>query len=319
MPSWQARCLTLAVRVYMRRATWGDERALVARARRVFGPPRPWRWLRARRVRISPLRDDRIRGEWIAADRSERGVVLYVHGGGYVACSAATHRPITAGLARRAHRRILALDYRLAPEHRFPAALDDTVAAYRWLLDQGVSARSLALAGDSAGGGLVLATLVRLRDEGLSLPACAVCFSPWTDLAGTGPSLHLNDGRDALLHAENIADFARAYLGAASPLHPHASPVVADLRGLPPLLLQVASSEVLLDDALRVHDKVREAGGVSRLDVVDGVFHAWQMLDGLMPEASLALQRAASFMNEPASRPTTEMGGPASPAAQSDR
>lgn len=303
MPSWQARGLTLAVRVYMRRATWGDERARVARARRVFGLPPPWRWLRVRGVRISPLRDDRVRGEWIVADRSERGVVLYVHGGGYVACSAATHRPITAGLARRAHRRILALDYRLAPEHRFPAALDDTVAAYRWLLDQGVAPRSVALAGDSAGGGLVLATLVRLRDEGVPLPSCAVCFSPWTDLAGTGPSLQLNDGRCAMFRPRNIPDFARAYLGAASPLNPYASPVYADLRGLPPLLLQVESTELLLDDARRVHDKVRETGGVSRLEVADGVFHGWQMLDGFMPEATQALDQASSFMSEPTSRP----------------
>lgn len=229
--------------------------------------------------------------------------MLYVHGGGYVACSAATHRPITAGLARRTHRRILALDYRLAPEHRFPAALDDTVAAYHWLLEQGVAPRALALAGDSAGGGLVLATLVRLRDEGVPLPSCAVCFSPWTDLAGTGASLQRNDGRCAMFRPRNIPDFARAYLASASPLNPYASPVYADLRGLPPLLLQVESTELLLDDARRVHDKVREAGGVSRLEVVDGVFHGWQMLDGFMPEATQALDQASLFMSEPMSRP----------------
>jgi epsilon-lactone hydrolase len=318
-PSWQARCLTFAVRASIRRRTWGDEHALARRARRVLGAPRPLQWLRARGVRIDPVRDGGIRGEWITADRSDQGTVLYIHGGGYVSCSAATHRPITAGLARRAHRRIFAMDYRLAPEHRFPAALDDAVAAYRWLLAQGVSARSLALAGDSAGGGLVLATLVRLREERVPLPSCAVCFSPWTDLAGTGHSLRSNDGRCAMLHPENITGFARAYLGAASPLNPQASPVFADLGGLPPLLLQVASSEVLLDDACRVHDKVRGAGGVSRLDVVDGVFHVWQMLDGFMPEAALALEQAASFMNEPASRLTAGVSGPGSPAARPGR
>jgi acetyl esterase/lipase len=143
---------------------------------------------------------------------------------------------------------------------------------------------------------------VRLRDERLPLPECAVCLSPWTDLAGTGHSLQSNDGRCAMLHPENIADFARAYLGAASPRDPYASPLFADLAGLPPLLLQVASSELLLDDACRVHDKVRAAGGLSRLTVVDGVFHAWQMLDGLVPEAGLALEQAAAFMNQPASR-----------------
>jgi epsilon-lactone hydrolase len=300
MASWQARCLTVAVRVSIRRRRWGDEAALARRARRVFGAPRPLQWLRTRGVRIDPAHDAGIRGEWIVADRSDEGAVLYIHGGGYVAGSAATHRPITAGLARRARRRVFAMEYRLAPEHRFPAALDDAVAAYRWLLARGVAPPSIALAGDSAGGGLALAVLLRLRDEGLPLPGSAVCFSPWTDLAGTGRSLRSNDGRCAMFRPENIADFARAYLGAASALTPHASPVFGDLCGLPPLLLQVASSELLLDDARRVHEKVRAAGGVSRLDVVDGVFHAWPMLDGLMPEAGVALQQAAAFMNEPA-------------------
>jgi acetyl esterase/lipase len=312
MASWQARCLTVAIRLSMRRRRWGDEPALVRRARRVFGAPRPLQWLRTRHVRIDALRERGIRGEWIVPERSEQGVVLYFHGGGYVGGSAATHRPLTAGLARRGRRRVFAVDYRLAPEHRFPAALDDGVAAYRWLLAQGVAARTLALAGDSAGGGLVLAVLLRLRAEGLPLPDCAVCVSPWTDLAGTGASVQSNDGRCAMLRPENIASFARAYLGDASPLNPHASPVFADLGGLPPLLLQVASSELLLDDARRVHDKVRASGGVSRLDVVDGVFHAWPMLDGLMPEAGLALDEAAAFMNEPARRPQP---GPSAPPA----
>lgn len=287
------------MRVYMRRRDWGDERALVRRARRLFGAPAPLQWLRTRGVRTDPVRDGGVRGEWIVAQRSDPGAILYLHGGGYVAGSAATHRPITAGLARLARRRVFSLDYRLAPEHRFPAALDDAVAAYRWLLAQGVSQPFLALAGDSAGGGLVLCTLLRLRDEGLPLPACAVCFSPWTDLAGTGQSLQLNDGRCATFRPRNIAEFARAYLGGASPLNPYASPVFADLGGLPPLLLQVGSTELLLDDARRVHDKVRSAGGVSRLEVFDDMFHVWQMLDGLMPEARVALQQAATFMNGP--------------------
>ena len=313
MASWQARCLSFAIRVSIRRRRWGDERALARRARRVFGAPRPLQWLRTRHVRIEPLREGGTRGEWVVADRSDQGVVLYIHGGGYVAGSAATYRPLTAGLARGARRRVLAMEYRLAPEHRFPAALDDAVAAYRWLLAQGAAPRSVALAGDSAGGGLVLAVLLRLREAGLPLPNSAVCFSPWADLAGTGHSVQANDGRCAMLRSENIAAFARAYLGEASPLNPHASPVFGDLGGLPPTLLQVASSELLLDDACRVHDKVRAAGGVSRLEVVDGVFHGWQMLDGLMPEAGLALQQAAAFMNEPARR--LHPGSSAPPAA----
>lgn len=283
----------------MRRRTWGDAGVLARRARRVFGAPGPLQWLRTRDVRIEPVHDGSVRGEWIRAAGPERGVILYFHAGGYVACSAATDRPITAALARLARRAVFSADYRLAPEHRFPAALDDAVAAYRWLLDRGIAPRALALAGTSAGGGLALATLVRARDEGLPLPACAVAFSPWTDLAGTGASLYANDGRCPTFRPANIPAFARLYLGDASALDPYASPVFADLAGLPPLLLQASSNELLLDDARRVHDKVRRAGGSSRLEIFDDLFHAWPMLDGFMPEARVALQQAAAFIDAP--------------------
>jgi acetyl esterase/lipase len=299
MPSWQARAISLAIRLIVRRARWGDARTLVRRARWLFGAPNPLQWWRTRGVHVRPVADGVLRGEWVRAERDDQGVILYLHGGGYVACSAATHRPITAALAQLARRRVFSLDYRLAPEHPFPAALDDAVAAYRWLLGQGIDAGAVALAGDSAGGGLVLATLVRARDEALPLPAAAVCFSPWTDLAGTGESLTTNNGRCAMFRPDNVRDFARLYLGEASPRHPYASPLFAHLGGLPPLLLQVGSSEILLDDARRVHDKVRAAGGASTVQIFDGVFHVWQMLDGLVPEARVALRQAAAFMNDP--------------------
>jgi len=202
MPSWQARGISLAIQLVMRRARWGDGRTLVRRARWLFGAPNPLQWSRTRGVHIRPVAEGVVRGEWVRAERGDQGVILYLHGGGYVACSAATHRPITAALARLAHRRVFSLDYRLAPEHPFPAALDDAVAAYRWLLRQGVDAGAVALAGDSAGGGLVLATLLRARDEALPLPAAAVCFSPWTDLAGTGESLTTNNGRCAMFRGQ---------------------------------------------------------------------------------------------------------------------
>jgi acetyl esterase/lipase len=239
-----------------------------------------------------------VRGEWIAPENPGEEVILYLHGGGYVSCSPATHRPITTALARLSRRRVFSLDYRLAPEHRYPAALDDAVAAYRWLLAQGVHAGMISLAGDSAGGGLVLGLLLRARDMGLPLPACAVCFSPWTDLAGTGASVRLNDGRCAMFRTENTAEFAAAYLGDVSPLDSYASPAFANLGGLPPLLLQVSSTELLLDDSRRVNDKVQEAGGISRLEVYDDVAHCWQMLDGFVPEARRALRSAAAFICE---------------------
>jgi acetyl esterase/lipase len=237
-----------------------------------------------------------VRGEWVAPQKFDEGVILYLHGGGYVSCSAATHRPITAALARLARLRVFSLDYRVAPEHRYPAALDDAVTAYQWLLEQGLPASAISLAGDSAGGGLVLALLLRARDTGLPLPNCAVCFSAWTDLAGTGASIRFNDGRCDMFRTENIAEFAAVYLGGNSPFELYASPMHADLGGLPPLLLQVGSTELLLDDTRHVHDKIQEAQGVSRLEIYDDVFHCWQMMDGIVPEARVALRQAATFI-----------------------
>ncbi len=299
MTSWQATLWEWAVKVVIRRRSWGrDERAVARRARRVFGAFPAWQWFRTRGVELSPTPPGPVRGEWTTPRQARPGTILYFHGGSYVSGSPATHRPITAALARMTGRSVLSLDYRLAPEHRFPAATDDALAAYRWLLDAGTPARSLALAGDSAGGGLVLTTLIRARDEGLPLPGCGVCFSPWTDLAGTGNSAQANDGRCAMFRRSNIAPFASAYLNGASPQHPHASPVYADLSGLPPLLMQVGLTELLFDDSKRVRDAVRAAGGDSTLQVFAGVYHVWHMLDGVIPEASDALRRAAMFIGE---------------------
>jgi epsilon-lactone hydrolase len=304
-PSWQARGLSASLRLFVRRHRWGsDAEAVARRARLLFGAPRPYQWLRSRGLNVRRV-DERVgvRGEWLepsGADASA-GVIFYLHGGGYVAGSAATQRPVTAALARLTASRVFSLDYRLAPEHRYPAALDDACAAYEWLLAQeGVDAHAVSVAGDSAGGGLTLGFLLRVRDAGLAPPACAVCFSPWTDLAGVGASVRANDGRCAMFHTENIEEFAAAYLPAgASPRDPYASPAhAADLRGLPPLLLQVGSTELLLDDSRIIHDKIRAAGGASRLEIYEDLPHGWQMLDGLVPEARAALRQAASFIRE---------------------
>ena len=282
----------------IRRSNWGsDEQSVARRARRLFGSTPFYQWLRTRGVHLRQETGS-VRGEWLEADEAADGVILYIHGGGYVSCSAATHRPITAALARLTRHRVFSLDYRLAPEHRYPAALDDAVAAYQWLLEGGTPAKLISLAGDSAGGGLVLGTLLRARQMKLPLPAAAVCFSPWTDLAGTGESAHFNDGRCVMFRPSNLPEFAEAYLGQASPLDSYASPVFADLKGLPPILLQVGSTELLLDDSRRVHDKIQEAGGESRLEIYEDVFHCWQMMDGFVPEAGAALRQAAEFIRE---------------------
>jgi epsilon-lactone hydrolase len=301
-PSWQARCMSASLRWFVRRRRWGtDARAVARRARLIFGAPWPYQWLRTRDLNVRLVSDAGVRGEWLEPPAGAGdGIIFYIHGGGFVSCSAATQRPVTTTLARLTSLRVFSLDYRLAPEHRYPAALDDVVAAYEWLLAQGTPASLISVAGDSAGGGLVLSCLLRIRDAGLAVPACAVCFSPWTDLAGTGESVRKNDGRCAMFRTENIEEFAAAYLPVgASARDPYASPAHAgDLRGLPPLLLQVGSTELLLDDARIVHDKIRAAGGASRLEIYDDLPHGWQMLHGLVPEARVALRSAASFIRK---------------------
>jgi acetyl esterase/lipase len=240
-------------------------------------------------------------------------VILYLHGGGYVACSPLTHRPITATLARLTGRRVLALDYRLAPEHRFPAALADSVAAYRWLIERGVAPETIALAGDSAGGGLVLATMVRARDEGLSLPAAGVCFSPWVDLSGGAEALPDTAARIGALSAESVAAFAAIYLGDTSPQHPHASPLFADLHGLPPVLIQAGAGEFLVHDARRVHARILAAGGVCTLSIFEDVPHAWQIFEGYIPESHQALEQAATFIETPRHSRTASRPGAVAP------
>jgi acetyl esterase/lipase len=298
MASWQAYCANAVVRMLMRHETNASERTMALMARFATGTPLAFQWLRTFGVKIDRVRTERFRGEWQVPRHWEHGTILYFHGGGYIAGSAAGYRPLTVGLARLSRRRVFSLDYRRAPEHRFPAALDDAVLAYRWLLDQGVQPRALALAGDSAGGGLVIATLLRLRDLGVPLPAAGVCFCPWTDLAATGESLRTNDGRCPSFRPATIPKYARIYLGTASDRDPYASPVFGNLAGLPPLLLQAASNELLVDDARRIHDSVQTAGGVSRLEIFHDLFHDWPILDGFLPEARQALRQAAAFLDE---------------------
>jgi hypothetical protein len=217
-------------------------------------------------------------------------VILYLHGGGYVACSAATHRPITAALARLTNRRVFALDYPLAPEHRFPQhsiIQSPPIAGYSNRKDCPRATfllQAIRLAAD------LCSALFCVRETvGCRFHRAPSAFS-LTDLAGTGASVSSNDDRCQMFRTENIAEFAAAYLGNASPRDPYASPVFADLGGLP-IFLQVSSNEILLDDSRRVDDKVREAGGISKLEIYEDLFHCWQMLDGIVPEARTAYNK----------------------------
>jgi len=296
--SWQARCSSLAIRLIVRRKEWGGTDALTRRARRVFGAPRSYGWLAARGLRHEVVRTNTVRGEWLSVSSPRPGTILYVHGGGFVSCSPATHRPIAAALARLTKRRVFSLEYRLAPESRWPAAHDDTRAAFDWLLSEGVPPGAIALVGDSAGGNLVLSLAIALRDQSRALPACVIAFSPWTDLAGTGASVRANDGGCAMFRSGNMAAFAAVALGTTPTTTPSASPLYADLRGLPPVALHVGSTELLLDDATRLAQGIHDTGGVCQLEIFENVPHGWQMLVGLVPEAGRSLRAAAAFAQE---------------------
>jgi acetyl esterase/lipase len=243
-----------------------------------------------------------VNGEWVepaAADHPARErCVLYLHGGGFTAMSARTHRAITSRLAAWSNARLFALNYRLAPEHPFPAALDDALSEWHALVGAGTPPSRIVVAGDSAGGGLALALLIALRDKGEPLPAAALLFSPWTDLAATGETLVTNDASDPLFHGSWVARQARYYLADAAATDPLVSPVYADLAGLPPLLIQVSDCEVLLDDSRRVAEKAARSGVAVTLRIWHGVPHGWQIFGSILPEARDALREAGDFVRE---------------------
>ena len=223
--------------------------------------------------------------------------VLYFHGGGYVIGSAALYRDFTWRIGRAARASVLFVDYRFAPEHPFPAALDDAFNAYRWLADQ-FDPRRMAFVGDSAGGGLALAALLKLRDEGQALPAAAVALSPWTDLALTGPSLHSNATADPVLEMSRVIKHSHDYLAGADPRHPYASPLYGDASGLPPTLIQVGSDEMLRDDSVRMAEKLKAAGCEVEIDIWPRLPHGWQLYARILPEGRQAIERIGAFLEK---------------------
>ncbi|HET9173008.1 MAG TPA: alpha/beta hydrolase [Actinospica sp.] len=229
-------------------------------------------------------------------DLDPSAVILYLHGGAYALGSAPDSVGLASDLVRRARARAISVDYRLAPEHPFPAALDDAVAAYRALLGQGVPASRIAFVGESAGGGLVAATLVALKDAGLPQPACAAVFSPWADLTVSGASATTKAELDPALTPQALRIRARDYLGDRDPATATASPVFADLSGLPPLLIQVGSHEILLDDAVRLAARAAEHDVHVELQVWPGVPHVFQGFAAILDDADQALNAAAAFI-----------------------
>ncbi len=288
MPSWQSYVLNPILKLQVKRKLGKAKSA--NDVRKAFGAPLPPR----RGATYRPGIVGGLAGEWAEAGGVPAGTILYLHGGGYMACSPKTHRPITGGYALRGFK-LFTPDYRLAPEHPFPAAVEDGLAAYKGLLESGVDPKKLAVSGDSAGGGLTLAVILAAKEAGLPLPAAAIVFSPWTDLAITGATIKTNLDRDAMLHGNTMSDGAAFYLNGADAKNPLASPLYGDYAGFPPLFITVGEPEVLRDDATRLAERARAAGVTVDLSIWDNMPHVWMLFPYMLPEANQAMDKAAAF------------------------
>lgn len=239
---------------------------------------------------------EEIYAEWISTEQTNEGkVILYLHGGGYGYCSADTHRSLAARIMNESGIKVLLPEYRLAPEHPFPAAIEDALTIYRWLLKQGYESSNIIFAGDSAGGGLSVAATLVLRNQYEPLPAAVVCLSPWVDLTSSGKSYRINREKDPYLVEELVRKTAHAYAASESLDHPLISPVFADLSGLPPMFIQVGGIEILLSDAEMLADKAQRAGVEVHFKVWKGMWHVWQINNGL-PEAKKAVKDIGDFV-----------------------
>jgi len=251
-------------------------------------------------VKCEPVNANGVKAEWITAKNAAPDrVIMYLHGGGYVMGSIDTHREVVARLSKAAQARCLPLDYRLAPENPFPAAVDDSITGYRWLLAQGYKPERIVIAGDSAGGGLAVSTLVALRDLGAPLPAAGVCISPWVDLEAEGESMTSRAAQDPLVSREMILNLAKMYMGEKGSLRePLAAPINAYLNDLPPLFIQVGNSETLLDDSTRLADKAKEAGVDATLQIWDEMPHVWHLAAPVLPEGQEAIEKIGEFVRQ---------------------
>ena len=264
------------------------QRSRLRKVTRLTLPPRG--------TRLEASSSDGVQGEWVTARGHERAAltVLYLHGGGYCVGSPATHRALTGHLAARCGARVFAPDYRLAPEHAFPAAVDDAVACFRGLLDKGIAPHDVVIAGDSAGGGLALAAALRLRELALPLPRALVLFSPWVDLALD--QLPSPPPGEVMLTLPWITQCARAYVARADARHPLVSPVYADLDGLPPTLIQVGTDEILLGDSRRLRMQLQSAGVAVHYEEYPRRWHVFQANAGVLADADRALDAVARFI-----------------------
>lgn len=237
------------------------------------------------------------RAEWFVAPNAVRDrVVMYLHGGGYVFGSAKSHAALAAQLSASAQARVLFVEYRLAPEHPFPAAIEDSVAAYRWLLAQGFTPAHIAIGGDSAGGGLTFATLLSIKQAGLPMPACAITLSPWVDMEASGESMKTKAAEDPIVQMPLLQQLVGMVFPNGNLRDPLASPLHGDLQGLPPLLIQVGSRECLLDDAVRIAERAKRAGVPAELDIWPGQIHVFQVFCPRLDEGLEAIDKLGAFI-----------------------
>lgn len=253
-------------------------------------------------VTIHTVSANGVSGKWISPDNGSasgahrRGVILYLHGGGFYSGSSDSHRVLAATLAKDAQADVLLIDYRRMPEAVYPAQIDDAVASYEWLLQQGYSASNIALAGESAGGNLVLELALRLRAAHRPLPSSMVAMSPIMDLTASGESTRTNTDRDPVLTRDGLLNVTRIYMHGVDPRSPDASPLFADLHGLPPLLLQVGAGEILLDDSLRIARVAAMDDVAVSAEVWPAMVHQWQLFPSLVPDARRALKDSGEFI-----------------------
>jgi epsilon-lactone hydrolase len=248
-------------------------------------------------VKCEPVNAGGVKSEWVTAPGADAGrAVLYLHGGGYVIGSINTHRDLASRISRATKARVLLIDYRLAPEHPFPAAVEDSVAAYRWMLAQGLKPSRIAVAGDSAGGGLTVAALVAIRDAKLAVPAAGVCLSPWIDLEGIGDSMKSKAAADPMVQKDALLEMAKHYLNGQDARSPLAAPLYADLAGLPPLLVQVGTAETLLDDSTRLAERARKAGVKVTLEPWTDMIHVFQVFAPMLDEGQQAIDKIGEFV-----------------------
>ena len=300
MPSFRSYFFERAIKVSVKRAVRKGVRGkgldekrqmLDAAARRLVKLPN--------NCKVVPIDIEGLYAEWISTGITlKHKVILYLHGGGYALCSANTHRPLAARIGKASGVKVLFPEYRLAPEHPFPAAIEDAVNVYRWLLHQGFSPSNIVFAGDSAGGGLCIAAALVLRDQNEPLPAAIVCLSPWVDLTSSGESYRKNKWVDPYLSIEVVRAAVRMYAGDEKPDHPLISPVFADLSGLPPLFIQAGNHEILQSDAEKLAAQARNAGVPFTLKVWKGMWHVWQISGDALPEARKAIKEIGIFIRK---------------------